>query len=112
MRLLARGNRAGYISLIRKHPAGIVNRLQVYDGWVASWKDPHIHSYYDYFYNGETRTHDMYMPNCARAKALEDSLTYNFRPGLADMYQRFFPIDENFADDLGPSQDTSALTLR
>ena len=52
MRLLARGNRAGYISLIRKHPAGIVNRLQVYDGWVASWKDPHIHSYYDYFYNG------------------------------------------------------------
>ena len=54
----------------------------------------------------------MYMPNCARAKALEDSLTYNFRPGLADMYQRFFPIDENFADDLGPSQDTSALTLR
>ncbi len=28
------------------------------------------------------------------------------------MHQRLFPIDENFADDLKPSQDISGLTLR
>jgi hypothetical protein len=52
MRLLVRINRAGYISLIKKYPNGLPNRLQHFDTWVASWKDPHIRTYHDYFLNG------------------------------------------------------------
>jgi hypothetical protein len=55
MNLLLHLNKATSISLIKKYPNGLPNRLQQHDDWVKSWKDPHIHTYYDYFYNGEVR---------------------------------------------------------
>jgi hypothetical protein len=71
MQLLVR-NRASYISLIRKHPDGLPNRLEPFDKWVATWNEPNIHSYEDYFRNGETRKQEMFMPDCPRSKAALD----------------------------------------
>ena len=52
MNLLTIKNKWTYISLIKKYPKGIPNRLEKYDKWVASWKTPPINTYYDYFKNG------------------------------------------------------------
>ena len=56
--------KANYISLIRKYPKGMPNRLEEFDKWAASWNQPHINNYYDYFLNGETQQHEMWMPDC------------------------------------------------
>jgi hypothetical protein len=47
--------RSHYISLIKKFPNGQENRLQHFDKWVDSWKDPDVHTYYQHFRNIETQ---------------------------------------------------------
>ena len=89
MKLLLTINRATSISLIKKYRGGMPNRLQHYDEWVASWKDPHFPTYYDYFLIGETQQYDLFMPNCDKAKAAVDVVDYNFRPGVADMSRKY-----------------------
>jgi len=55
MHLIINNSRATYISLIKKCPKGVPSRLEHYDRWVAGWKEQNVHTYYDYFHNGETR---------------------------------------------------------
>lgn len=52
MKLLLSISQSMSISLIKKYKHGLPNRLQDFDDWVATWKDPHIHTYYDYYLNG------------------------------------------------------------
>lgn len=42
-----------YISIIKKHPRGVVDRMQRFDQWAQSWNDPNIKTYKDLFENGE-----------------------------------------------------------
>ena len=69
---LSRKPRAMFISLIKKHPRGIENRLQHFDRWVVGWKTPPINSYYDYYHNGETGKHRMWVPDCPKSKMALD----------------------------------------
>jgi len=83
MQLSAQKSRAMFISLIKKHPKGISNRLEPFDKWVAGWKTPPIDSYYDYYRNAETREHEMWIPDCPKSRTALDLVEYGHRPALA-----------------------------
>lgn len=50
---LIRQAQCGYISIVKKYPNGLGNRMERFDQWVKSWNDPHFSTYYDYYYNFE-----------------------------------------------------------
>ena len=75
--------RANYISLIRKYPKGMKERLPHFDKWVQDWKDPNITTYYGVFLNQEQGKHEQYYPDCIKSKAAVDQADFNFRPTLS-----------------------------
>ena len=80
---LSRKSRAMFISLIKKHPRGIENRLQHFDKWVLGWNTPPINSYYDHYRNGEAGEHEMWVPDCPKSRIALDLVEFNHRPALA-----------------------------
>jgi hypothetical protein len=43
----------GYVSIIKKYPEGLGNRMRRFDEWSLTGNHPSVRTYYDYFYNLE-----------------------------------------------------------
>ena len=71
MRLTGR-IRATYISLIKKYPKGMEERLPHFDKWVLTWKNSNIQTYHEIYLNQEQGKHSYFFPDCAKSKAALD----------------------------------------
>lgn len=89
----------GYVSIIKKYPNGLGNRMERFDEWAKTWNNPQITSYYDYFYNGETKEFGVVIPDSENARNELAQCATRYRPAIYEFHEKMKIFEPHYADD-------------
>lgn len=112
MMQLIRTARRNYVSIVRKYPDGLGNRMERFDEWTKTWNDPNVTSYYDFFYNFESRKFEAYIPDSDSAKNELAQCAARHRPVIAELSDKLNIKDNYYSNDNLLSIDVAHLSFR
>jgi hypothetical protein len=104
--------RFSYLSIIKKHPNGLGNRLERFDDWTKTWNDPNIKTYHDYFHNGEIPKFDVTNPDCEASKHEFAQCAARHRPAIFENSEKFNLFENEFGTDQFLSAEAGDLDFR
>ena len=101
----------GYVSIIKKYPNGLGNRMRKFDEWSLTGKHPEVQTYYDYFYILERDHLNLIFPESQASKSDIDNVATFYRPKLKEILDENTFFDEEMIADHEVSADLSKITL-
>ena len=110
MRLIRLGG-FGYVSIMKKYPAGLGNRMRRFDEWSLTGNHPQVRTYYDYFYAMETGHLNLVYPESQASKSDIDNVATFYRPRLKEIIDENTFFDELMIGDRDLSVDINKITL-